>query len=396
MSNEFGKPYRVLIVISAAMLAAVLTAQLCQWKKLGRLQEQQDQLADQVETIHHLETLYEEYRPLRLVPPGKRPGLYPALSTFRPGLDTLEIFQRRLRGNIRRWTGLDEELLQRKVIIRSLGRETVDSLGAVREKVELGLEGCELWTLRGYLLYPAGAQGPLPAVLCLNGHRGTAGAISGLKEDYNHGYGLALAAAGFKVLTFDWAFEGESRLVDSRGAAYHGHESIFDYIRETGRSALALYMENAWCGLKALKADPAVDPARVGVTGISRGGELTTYFAALFSGEIAAYYASGAGFPFSYRRFAGGCKCTYVEEIFDNYEFSDLLVAAAPLPARLQLGVRDQILGYWDNIEGLLGTVRPLYSGLGAAKNFGLDIHAGKHEYLAGQALAFFKEHLRP
>ena len=396
MSNGFSKTYRFLLIISTVMLAALVAAQFYHWRRIERLQEQQEQMADQLETIHHLETRDEEYRPLRLVPPEKRPELYPALSTFRPGVDTLEIFQRRVRTDIRRWIGLDEELLQRKALTSSLGQENIDSLRVVREKVELSFEGSDQWSLRGYLLYPMEAQGPLPGVLCLNGHKGTAEAVAGLVEDYTYGYGLALAAAGFKVLTFDWCFEGESQLVDSRGRVYHGHDSIFDYISETGRTGLALYMENACCALKALKADPAVDPERVGVTGISRGGELTTYFAALFSPETAAYYASGAGFPFSYRKLGGGCKCTYVERVFDNYEFSDLLVAAAPLPARLQLGVRDQILGYFDNIDNLLEITRPVYADLGKPQNFGLDIHDAAHVYRVDQALAFFKEHLMP
>ena len=396
MSNQFSKTYRFLVVISTVILAGLVITQFFQWRKTERLLKQQEQLAEQVGTIHHLETLYEEYRPLRIIPTEKRPELYPAVSTFRPGLDTLGLFQLRLRRDISRWIDLDEELLKRKANLLSLGKENLDSLGVVREKVELSFEGCNLWSLHGYLLYPNQARGPLPGVLCLNGHRGTAEAVAGIKEDYNHGYGLALAAAGFKVLTFDWCFEGESRLVDSHGKVYHGHESIFDYISETGRTGLALYMENAFCALKALKADTAVDPARVGVTGISRGGELTTYFAALFTTEIAACYSSGAGFPFVYRRFGGGCECTYVERIFDHYEFSDLLVASAPLPCGLQLGVRDEILGYWDNIENLLEVARPLYAELGAPRNFGLDIHASRHEYLVEQAEAFLKKHLTP
>ena len=396
MSNGFSKTYRFLLIISTVMLAALVASQFYHWRRIERLQKQQGQMADQLETIHHLEIRDEEYRPLRLVPPEKRPELYPALSTFRPGLDTLGIFQRRVRTDIRRWIGLDEELLQRKALTSSLGRENIDSLRVVREKVELSFEGFDHWSLRGYLLYPMEAQGPLPGVFCLNGHKGSAVGVAGLVEDYTYGYGLALAAAGFKVLTFDWCFEGESRLVDSHGRVYHGHDSIFEYISETGSTGLALYMENACCALKALKEDPAVDPERVGVTGISRGGELTTYFAALFSPDISGYYASGAGFPFSYRKLGGGCKCTFVEQVFDNYEFSDLLAAAAPLPAGLQLGVRDQILGYFDNIDNLLEMARPVYAGLGKPQNFGLDIHDAAHVYRVDQALAFFKQHLKP
>jgi len=380
-----------LVLLALAATAGVLIYQYC---LLQRLERRQRQMAERIEKIHHLETRNENYRALRVVPPGKRAEIYPARSTFRPGVDTLESFQHRLRADLKRWMGLDEQLLQREVILRSLGKETVDSVQVVREEVEFSFQGNRLWTLHGYLLYPLDAQGSLPGIICLNGHRGTARAVSGLEEDYTHGYGLALAAAGCMVLTFDWAFEGESRLVNPQGKQYQGHESVFEYMEDTGRRGLALYLENAYCAFKALKSHARIDTSRIAVTGISRGGELTVYFSALFASEIAAYYASGAGFPFVYRRFGGGCKCTYAEQIFDHYEFSDLLVAAAPLPGRLQLGVRDNILGYWDNIEQLLKIVRPLYERLALPGTFGLDIHEGKHEYQVQQAVAFFEKYL--
>ncbi|HLA38798.1 MAG TPA: hypothetical protein VJ417_02325 [Candidatus Glassbacteria bacterium] len=390
MSN--GNPKLNSFLVAITLLCAALL--IGEYSLLKRIDQVEDTLSTRLHRLNRLAANYEEYRALRVVPPGKRDVLYPAQKTFRPGVDTLSAFQARLRTDLRRWIGLDEERLGRPVTKRVIETQTLDSLGVVREQVEVAFEGNDSWYLRGYLLYPLNAAGSLPGVLCLNGHSGRARAVAGLDEDYSHAYGLGLAQAGCKVLTFDWCFEGDSHLADDNGKLYSAHDSLFSYVEKTGRTGLALYMENAYCALKALRQEPQVDAGRLGVTGISRGGELTTYFAALFAPEIAAYYASGAGFPFVYRAFGGGCQCTYVEDIFANYEFSDLMIAAAPLPAKLQLGVKDDIWGYWDNIELILTSVRPVYGALGATNLVGLDIHQDEHVYNVPLSVAFFKKYL--
>ena len=388
-----SKMYYFLILLTL-MVAVLLVGD---YNLLKRIDAIEDSIDGQLDRLVWLANHHEDYRALRVVPPGKRHILYPARKTFRHGIDNPEEFQQRCRSDISRWAMIDEQLLERGVSLEVLEREELDSLGIVREKVEMAFKGNAGWLLRGYLLYPKGSEGKkIPGVLCLNGHRGKARAVAGIEQDYTNGYGLALAQQGCKVLCFDWCFEQESSLTDSQGKSYSDHDSLSAYVNQTNgaTTGLALYMENAYCAFKVLKSDTMVDTSRLGVTGISRGGELTSYFAALFAPEIDAYYASGAGYPFVYRRFGGGCDCTYVESIFENYEFSDLLLAAAPLPSGIQLGVRDGIWGYWDNIEQIMLDVKPIYEDLGEANLFRLDIHPDKHVYNVDQSMAFFRENL--
>jgi len=388
-----GQSSKLYLFLSLLILL-VITLLVGEYRLLQHISDIESELDSKLERLTWLANHHERYRVMRVVPPEAREVLYPAHKTFVRGVDTPEEFQHELSRNLRVWMGLDEDLLKRDVEIQVIEREKVDSVGVIREKIEISFRGNERWLLRGFFSYPAEFNGKLPGVLCLNGHRGKATAVVGIEEDYTNGYGLALAKAGCKVLSFDWCFEGESTLVDDVGKVYSGHDSLAAYTARTGHSGLALYMENAYCAFKALKGDPMVDKERIGVTGISRGGELTTYFAALFAPELAAYYSSGAGFPFVYRRFGGGCECTFIEKIFDNYEFSDLMAAAAPMPAALQLGVQDGIWGYWDNIKQIMLTIKPIYEELGAAESFSLDIHPAKHVYDVGQAIRFFKSHL--
>ncbi len=376
------------------MVAGLLAGGYHLLKRIDAIEASVDAKLDRLVSLADLQ---EKYRALRVVPPGKRDIIYPAHKTFRHDSGNLEEFQQRCRSDLRRWAGIDEQLLERDVVLKVLEREELDSLGVIREKVEMAFSGRTGWLLRGYLVYPQGGEGKkLPGIICLNGHQGKARAVAGMEQDYTNAYGLALARQGCKVLCFDWCFEQESSLTDSRGKRYSDHDSLFAYLEQNGNgtTGLALYMENAYCAFKALRSDSMVDTARLGVTGISRGGELSAYFAAMFAPEIDAYYASGAGYPFIYRRLGGGCKCTYVEPVLENYEFSDLLLAAAPLPAGIQLGVRDRIWGYWDNIEQIMLEVKPVYENLGKAKNFRLDIHPEQHVYNVEQSVAFFRENL--
>ena len=71
-----------------------------------------------------------------------------------------------------------------------------------------------------------------------------------------------------------------------------------------------------------------------------------------------------------------------------------MLVAAAPVPGHLQMGLNDKILGYMDNVENILSVTLPLYKSLGVENGFGVDLHEAGHEYNVQQALAFFRVHL--
>ena len=293
---------KISLIITAVCVLAIVILEIVNYKFVNKLDRLREELSgrlgtieEKVEKLDYYAQRDDKYRRLRLVPVEKRPLLYPALKTYRPGIDKLENFQSDLRRNIIEWIALDEDLIGKDTWVKTLETETIDSLGVVRETVEFGFKGNDNWTLRGYLIYPSSTPSgkKIPGVICLNGHKGTAANVAGIEDDYTHGYGLALAAQGAKVLTFDWCFEGQSKLVDKNGRRYTGHKSIFDYIKETGRKGIAIYMENAYCALQVLKDDPMVDGARLAVSGISRGGELTAYFAALFAPQLSAYYASG-------------------------------------------------------------------------------------------------------
>jgi cephalosporin-C deacetylase-like acetyl esterase len=133
------------------------------------------------------------------------------------------------------------------------------------------------------LYVPTTGKGPYPAVLSPCGHTRNGKA----DEVYQHLF-IGFVKRGYVVLTYDAPGQGEriqywDFLTGQRGYQFrsneHGLYGVQEYL--LGQN-LARYM--IWDGIRALDylTDlPEVDPSRIGVTGNSGGGALTTYIAAL-------------------------------------------------------------------------------------------------------------------
>jgi len=133
------------------------------------------------------------------------------------------------------------------------------------------------------LYIPSQGTPPFPAVLSPCGHTGD-GKAAGI---YQHVY-ISLVRKGFVVLAYDPLGQGErSQYWDAR----EGRSRLGLCVPEHINSGNQLYLlgENLakyriWDGLRALDylvSRPEVDPQRIGCTGNSGGGTLTTYLVAL-------------------------------------------------------------------------------------------------------------------
>ncbi|HUQ90753.1 MAG TPA: acetylxylan esterase [Bryobacteraceae bacterium] len=132
------------------------------------------------------------------------------------------------------------------------------------------------------LYVPRGA-GPFPAVLQPIGH-----SVTGKNRAFYQRIALALVKEGFVVLTYDPIGQGERRvfwdkdLDDSKVGGPTVEHSMVGWQSLLGGESLARF--RVWDGLRSidlLTSLREVDAARIGVTGCSGGGTLTTYIAAL-------------------------------------------------------------------------------------------------------------------
>ena len=131
------------------------------------------------------------------------------------------------------------------------------------------------------LFLPEG-NGPFPGVLVASGHSRTA-----KSADYNQRFGIALARNGMAALCYDPIGQGErSQLLTAEGAPKFpgtttehiavGHGSIL-----VGRNTASYRVWDAIRAIDYLCGRDDIDPAKIGFTGCSGGGTMTSYLLAL-------------------------------------------------------------------------------------------------------------------
>jgi len=139
----------------------------------------------------------------------------------------------------------------------------------------------------GYLLLPHNLAAPAPAVLYhhMHGYKYGLGKDE-LFQDWLIGTmpGQALIKAGFVVLAIDTYSFGERQSQGPAGKAERGAETeqaLFKHFLWQGATSWGMIVRDDLLALNYLLSRPEVDPARVGVTGMSMGGSRTTWLGAL-------------------------------------------------------------------------------------------------------------------
>jgi dienelactone hydrolase len=183
-----------------------------------------------------------------------------------------------------------------------------------------------------YLFRPVEQDAPQPAVLVFPGH-GTIAQTAGLERSYQRANALALARAGFVVLTMELRGFG---LLDAIG-----HLRIDASARLVGRTWYGLLVHDAMRAVDYLLTREEVDGERVGATGIGAGGALTMYTAALDERVGVALVNSYLGkYSVTCMR-EEHCPCNDIPGILRYAEMGDVAGLIAPRPLLFVNGQRD-------------------------------------------------------
>jgi cephalosporin-C deacetylase-like acetyl esterase len=212
------------------------------------------------------------------------------------------------------------------------------------------------------LYVPAASNGRLPAVVYLSGHNPSP---HGVKTTYQH-HGIWFARHGYLALILDTILYGEVP------AIHHGiHDlGMWNWLSR-GYTPAGPEVWNAIRAVDYLETRPEVDRNRIAVTGMSGGGAITWYSAAVDERfRVAAPSCSAwtlqtqAGMDLV----RGNCDCIF----FPNIYQLDLTAAGAliaPRPLKILNARRDSIFppaGYLD----LFRSIRPVYQYLDALDRF--------------------------
>jgi dienelactone hydrolase len=265
--------------------------------------------------------------------------------------------------------------------------------GIVRERLEFA--GADGMLIPAILQYPKDKR-ERPAILVIPGH--VPSGDSGLRQLTEAGDGdraaaaTALAQRGFVTLAFE--LRGFGVLALRQGAE---HNAIAYNALLNGTFYKALVVGDGRRALEVLRSLPQVDTKRVGVTGVSMGGQIAMTLAALDE-SIAAIAASGYGGEaglFDGRNGPDAIITHFCHIIPGTWSFlrkEDLALLLAPRPTLI---VRGELEYKYDDL--FVTQARAAWRSLDAPDRFELRIVPKRGlDFFVDETGAFFEQALGP
>ncbi len=261
-------------------------------------------------------------------------------------------------------------------------------------------------TVVAFAIRPAQVSGRLPAIVCLHGSSGSREQVTtrqfGLgpwtrpgaakPTDSFLGWGRELARRGYLTLSLT------QRGLDTRSPDTND-QSKAELLH--GRTLMGAIVQEIRQGVTHLAARPDVDPARIGMTGMSFGG-ITTFYTWLVDDRIAAAapICGGVGSVEEFlRRGSRAYHGFYwwIPGMLAKGDQGDFAAAHAPRPLMLWAPLEDIGMPK-EGVDRFLEAAQPAYARAGAPGALVVHRPPGGHSFTvqAFEALqAFFDQHLR-
>lgn len=228
-----------------------------------------------------------------------------------------------------------------------------------------------------------------PAILNLVGHE-----PEGIDVPYEQIRCINFAKRGIVALDLEWMGYGEL----SQPGNDHDFGADLDLV---GANDFGLFYLTMRRGLDYLVSLPEVDPARLGVTGLSGGGWQTVILGALDPRVAISVEVAGAGSPESNLTHPG--DLWEVEEgapdIIRGRSYPEFIAMRAPKPTLLIHNAVDSCCFRAPLVKlGIFNKVKPFFQLYGKGRNLAWheNFHPGVHNYQLDnrqQAYRFFTEH---
>jgi len=237
-------------------------------------------------------------------------------------------------------------------------------------------------------LYLPNGAGPFPAVLVSSGH-----SRPGKAADYNQRFGIMMARHGIAALAYDPIGQGErSQILTAEGKPQFNSTTQEHTLIGVGSILVggntARY--RIWDGIRAidyLASRPDIDAKRIGFTGCSGGGTLTSYVMAL-DDRVAC--AAPSCYLTTFRRLIETIGPQDAEQnIFNQIGLGldqpDYVLLRAPRPTLISSTTGDffDIQGAWDNYR----QAKRIFGRLGYAERVDLVEAEGGHGVQPGNLI---------
>ncbi len=238
----------------------------------------------------------------------------------------------------------------------------------------------------GLFYRPKNTTGKIPGIIALCGHTG----IGKLGQTYQK-LSQSMALRGYGVFMIDPIGQGERHYFDETDSVKRGVRSHNLFGKQLALSGEFFGNWRVWDairGLDYLLSRPEIDHTRVGVTGTSGGGTLSTYLNAFDSRLTMA--APGCYITTFMHNLQNELP-TDAEQVPPNFiamgcDMADFLIAAAPRPTMILAQNND----YFDprGAEEAYAEVRKIYELLGEGDAIKIYIGNGNHGYSLEHRLA--------
>jgi hypothetical protein len=227
-------------------------------------------------------------------------------------------------------------------------------------------------TINAVLARPLEAEGALPAVVCIHGHGGDRFTPFNPEARQYKLFGTELVRRGFVVICTD---VGQHEVYE-KGRTLMG-ERLWDLIR---------------C-VDYLESMAEVDPNRIGCAGLSLGGEMAMWLAAM--DERVAATVSAGFLTVMDQMEQNHCMCWKFDGLRELVDFADIYSLIAPRPLQCQNGLKERPTQFIVPLaEKAMKDIGLIYRDLGCLDNARLEVHDGGHEIALEPLIDFLSTHL--
>jgi dienelactone hydrolase len=312
-----------------------------------------------------------------------------------------ERWQRSLRAKV---TELVGGFPSQRVPLQPVTLETRQFPGYKREKIVFDTRAGV--SALAYVLLPASASASskLPVMICVPGHGRGVDDIVGIddrgndrtnKAGYQHDFAIQVVEAGMAAVAIEPMAFGARRdaITARRGLGTAACQPAAGGAMLVGETMLGWRVWDVMRTVDYIQTRTELDANRVGLMGISGGGTVTLFGAAL-DPRIKAALVSG--YLNTFVDSIGSlshCIDNYVPGILNWAEMHDIGGLIAPRPLFVESGERDNIFPVKASVESF-GKVKDIYTVFGAADRVEQEVFPDEHAFWGRKGIPFLVKHL--
>jgi dienelactone hydrolase len=320
-------------------------------------------------------------------------------------------FRARTRGEAEEWqkalrsklTELVGGFPKERPPLRPITLETRAFPGYTREKIVF--DSGPGVSMLAYLLLPEKARRPAAVMICVPGHGRGVDDIVGIddrggertdKAGYQHDFASQVAEAGIAAMAIEpMGFGCRRDPINARaGLSRKACDPAAGGALLVGQTMVGWRVWDIMRTLDYIATRSELDSNRVGCMGISGGGTVTVFSAAL---DPRIRVGLVSGYLNTFRDSVGSlahCIDNYVPGILNWAEMHDVAGLIAPRPLFVESGEKDNIFPIQASIESF-NEVRKIYGVFGAADSVEQEVFPGEHSFWGKRGIPFLARHLK-